>query len=125
MPSHVAMEAAVHAYVRGFATSDARLISDLFAENATIEDPLGTPAMAGGEAVRAFYARIMQDGGARLELLGPVRTAAASAAFAFASFLTREGVERRIDVIDVWDFDEADKIERMRAYWGPQNVTDV
>jgi len=119
------MEAAVHAYVRGFATNDAVLISDLFAQNATIEDPLGTPAMAGGEEVRAFYARIMQDGGARLELLGPVRTAAASAAFACASFLTREGVERRIDVIDVWDFDEAGKIERMRAYWGPQNVTDV
>ncbi len=125
MPSHDEMEAAVHAYVRGFATSDAGQISDLFSEHATIEDPVGTPVMEGGDAVRAFYARIMQDGGARLELLGPVRTAASSAAFCFASFLTRDTVERRIDVIDVWDFDETGKIERMRAYWGPQNVTDA
>jgi steroid Delta-isomerase len=125
MPSHAEMEAAVHTYVRGFATSHAEPIIDLFAENAVIEDPLGTPAMVGKEAVRAFYTRIMADGGARLELLGPVRTAASSAAFVFASFLTREGVNSRIDVVDVWDFDEAGKITNMRAYWGPENVTDL
>lgn len=123
MPSHSEMEAAAHAYVRGFATSDAELIIGLFADNAVIEDPLGTAPMVGGDAVRAFYTRIMADGGARLELLGPVRTAANSAAFPFASFLTRDGVSQRIDVIDVWDFDEAGKIAHMRAYWGPENVS--
>lgn len=125
MTDHNQMEAAVHAYVRGFATHDAEQISGLFADDASIEDPLGTPAMIGAQAVRAFYNRIMADGGARLELLGPVRTAASSAAFCFASFLTRDGVSQRIDVIDVWDFNEAGKVVRMRAYWGPQNVTDL
>ena len=125
MPSHNEMAAAVDTYVRGFATHDADLIIDLFAENAVIEDPLGTPAMVGKEAVRAFYNRIMADGGARLELLGPVRTAASSSAFVFASFLTRDGKETRIDVVDVWDFDAAGKIAHMRAYWGPENVTDL
>lgn len=125
MPSHSEMQAAVDAYVRGFATSDAGLIIDLFAENAVIEDPLGTPAMVGKEAVRAFYTRIMADGGARLKFLGPVRTAASSAAFVFASFLSRDGKQSRIDVIDVWDFDEAGKVAHMRAYWGPENVTDL
>jgi steroid delta-isomerase len=115
------MVAAVHAYVRGFLENDADAICALFAEDATVEDPLGTPAHVGHEAVRRFYTRIMNDGGGRLELQGPVRTASNSAAFAFSSYLTRDGVDIRIDVIDVFQFDPAGKIRSMRAFWGPEN----
>jgi steroid delta-isomerase len=121
MSDHEHMVATVHAYVRGFLENDAQAICALFAEDATVEDPLGTPAHVGIEAVRRFYTRIMNDGGGRLELQGPVRTASGSAAFAFSSYLTRDGVDLRIDVIDVFQFDPAGKIRSMRAYWGPEN----
>jgi steroid delta-isomerase len=121
MPSHADMVATVEAYVRGFATNDADLICGLFAADATLEDPVGSPPCIGGEAIRQFYTRIMKEGGARLELNGPVRTTARSAAFAFSSYLTRDGVDIRIDPIDVFEFDEAGKIKSMRAYWGAMN----
>lgn len=124
MPSHDEMVAAVEAYVRGFATGDVDMICGLFAPDAVVEDPVGSPPHVGTEAVRRFYQRIMNEGGARLELAGPVRTAANSAAFAFSSHLTRGGVSRRIDPIDVFDFDAEGKVKSMRAYWGPANLHD-
>jgi len=121
MPSHDHMVATVAAYLRGFAEGDADLICGLFAEDATLEDPVGSPPCIGGDAIRRFYTRIMKEGGARLELNGPVRTTARCAAFAFSSYLTRGGVDIRVDPIDVFEFDEAGKIKSMRAYWGPMN----
>jgi steroid delta-isomerase len=125
MPSHDDMVAAVEAYVRGFAEGDVDTICGLFAADAVVEDPVGSPPHVGAEAVRRFYQRIMNDGGARLELTGPVRTAASAAAFAFSSHLTRNGVARRIDPIDVFQFDADGKVKSMRAYWGPANLHET
>lgn len=125
MPSHDHMVAAVETYVRGFALDDAEMICSLFAEDAVLEDPFGAPPLAGLEAVRKFYRRIMHEGGARLELTGPIRTAADCAVFCFSSYMTRNGVSRRIDPIDIFEFDAAGKVTRMRAYWSGANVTDL
>jgi steroid delta-isomerase len=125
MPSHDDMVAAVETYVRGFAENDPEMICGLFAEDAVLEDPFGTPPHVGLDAVRRFYRRIMDEGGARLELIGPVRTAADCAAFTFSSYLTRGGVSRRIDPIDIFEFDAAGKVRRMRAYWSGANVSEV
>jgi steroid delta-isomerase len=108
--------AAVEAYVQAFADSDVEAICALYAQDATVEDPVGTPAHVGAEAIRRFYAGLMAAGGARLELQPPVRTS-----FAFSSFLTRGGVPMRIDVIDIFEFDAGGKVKAMRAHWGPGN----
>jgi steroid delta-isomerase len=113
--------AAVEAYVQAFADSDVEAICALYAEDATVEDPVGTPLHVGAEAIRRFYAGLMAAGGARLELQPPVRTSETTAAFAFSSFLTRDGVPMRIDVIDIFEFDAGGKVKVMRAHWGPGN----
>jgi steroid delta-isomerase len=113
------MTAAVEAYVQAFADHDADAICALYAEDATVEDPVGTPPHEGLAAIRRFYARIMDEGGARLELQPPVRTSESTAAFAFSSYLTRNGVRQRIDVIDIFEFDARGKVRSMRAHWGP------
>jgi steroid delta-isomerase len=115
------MVATVESYVRAFDEHDADAICALYADDATVEDPVGTPPHVGAEAIRRFYTGLMEAGGARLELQRPVRTSETTAAFAFSSFLTRNGVPMRIDVIDIFVFDARGKVRSMQAHWGPGN----
>ena len=121
MPCPERMEAAVHAYVDAFARSDADAVALLFAEDATVEDPVGSPPHVGRDAIRAFYGASMGTG-AKLELHGPVRIAGPYAAFAFSVLLHFQGKDQRVDVIDTFRFDEDDKIVEMKAYFGPTNM---
>ena len=122
MPGHDEMVATVHAYVRGFAESDVSAICDLFAPDATVEDPYGTPPHVGLDAIRRFYSGLIDAGGASLVLQGAIRTTADSAAFAFCAHLPRPDGDLRIEVIDVFQFAASGKINTMRAYWGRDNV---
>lgn len=122
MPDPAKMKAAVHAYVDGFARSDPESIVQLFAENAEVEDPIGSPRHVGREAIRQFYTGSMTTG-AKLELNGPVRVVQDYAAFAFTVRLHYQGKDMTVDVIDTFRFNEAGEIVEMRAYWGPENMT--
>lgn len=115
------MVAAVHAYVDAFASEDSDAIAQLYAADATVEDPIGTPLRCGIEAIRSFYEMSIGTG-AKLTLEGPVRTAGDIAAFAFSVHLTLEGSPYRIDVIDTFKFGSSGKIAAMKAFWGPLNV---
>lgn len=121
MPTPEQMEAAVHAYVEAFAKGDPELAVAIFADNASVEDPIGSPPHVGGEAIRAFYAASMATG-ATLHLSGPVRVAAAHAAFAMQVRLRWDGKDMAIDVIDTFAFDDEGKVTEMKAYFGPGNM---
>lgn len=121
MPPHEQMVAAVHAYIDAFANEDSDAIMQLYAADATVEDPVGAPLRRGIEAVRDFY-RMSVGTHAKLTLDGPVRTTGSIAAFAFSVHVTLDGTPCRIDVIDTFDFDSNGKIAAMKAFWGPQNV---
>jgi hypothetical protein len=58
----------------------------LFAQDATLEDPVGSERLVGHAAIATFYERAMAMG-ATLELRGPVRVAGDCAAFAFTVFV--------------------------------------
>jgi len=115
------MVAVVHAYVDGFDRGDPDAIAALFAEEATVEDPVGTPPRRGAEDIRAFYARSTATG-AKLELLGAPRCAGDYVAFPFAVKLDWQGRRQVIEVIDTFRFDASGKITEMRAFFGPANM---
>jgi steroid delta-isomerase len=115
------MEAAVHAYVAAFAAGSADQVAALYAQDATVEDPIGTPVHHGREAIRAFYTQSMATG-AKLTLEGPVRIVGDYAVFPFCVHLHYEGTDKRIDVIDTFRFNDANEVIEMRAYWGPTNM---
>ena len=115
------MVAAVEAYVRNYNRSDLDGLCAVFAEDAVIEDPVGTPPHAGQAALREFFA-IGISAGARLTLDGPVRCTADHAAFALHVNLEWDGRATRIDVIDVFTFDALGKVCGMKAYFGPANM---
>ena len=121
MPDPVKMEAAVHAYVAAFEAGSADQVAALYAQDATVEDPIGSPIHKGREAIRAFYAQSMKTG-AKLKLEGPVRVAGDYAVFPFSVNLNYDGGHKRIDVIDTFRFNEANEVVEMRAYWGQSNM---
>ena len=121
MPDPETMTAAVHAYVDAFDVGSADAVAALYAEDAIVEDPVGTPVLHGRAAIHAFYAESMKTG-ARLTLDGPVRIAGDYAVFPFSVRLQLDGADRRVDVIDSFRFDDAGLVVEMRAYWGPANM---
>jgi steroid delta-isomerase len=107
------MEAAVHEYVAAFDAGAPERVAALFAEDATVEDPVGTEPKVGQAAILEFYTASMQTG-AKLRLEGPVRLCGPYAAFAFS--------DMRVDVIDTFKFNDDGKVVEMRAYFGPTNM---
>lgn len=121
MPTTEQKLAAVHGYVDAFARGDAEVAVALFADDATVEDPLGTPIKRGHDEIRAFYQGSMATG-AKLELQGDPRCAADYVAFAFAVRLEWQGQKSVIEVIDTFRLNDDGKITEMRAYWGLENM---
>jgi len=114
------MVRAVHDYIAAFDKNDPELVVVLFAENGTVEDPVGAQIIKGRAAIRDFYTRAMA-GGAKLSLEGAVRTIANHAAFAFSARFDPAG-DIRIEIIDTFRFDDQGKVAEMRAFWGPGNM---
>lgn len=121
MPTPEQMTAAVHAYVEAFDKNDPEMAVALFAPDATIEDPIGTPLKVGTHAIREFYYGSAATG-AKLVLEGPVRVGGDYAAFAFSVKLHLNGQDLQVDVIDTFKFNDAGMVIEMKAYFGPANM---
>jgi steroid delta-isomerase len=108
----------VKKYIEAVSTDNLDLIREIYADNATVEDPVGTPAHEGIDAVLAFYGRV-KGLGVKLTLKDTPKCAGNSVAFPFTAAIG----PTTIDVIDVFEFDAAGKVISMKAYWGPENRT--
>jgi steroid delta-isomerase len=101
------------------ATSGAQ-IAALYAADATLEDPVGSPARKGADEIAAFY-EVLTTRQRTTELLA-VRVAGSEAAFSFR-VVSGAGAERSvIEPIDVMTFSEEGLITSMRAFWSPADV---
>jgi steroid delta-isomerase len=87
----------------------------LYADDATIEDPIGSELRRGRAAIRAFYQA--SAGKVTMKRSGPACVAGNEAACALVVLLGPEGEQQALDIISVMRFDDAGKIASMRAYW--------
>ena len=87
-------------------------VAELYAQNATIEDPIGSEKIRGREAIRKFYARAI--GRVTLESTGNPRVAAGQVAFPMHGQLDKT---TPLEIIVVMVFDDDGKITSMRAFW--------
>ena len=110
--------AVVEKYIQAFANNDMNLIKDIYAEDATVEDPVGSEVRHGIAAIVEFYQQAF-GAGAKLELTGPARCAGHAVAFPFC--VNVPGM--KIHAIDVFEFNSGGKVVSMKAYWGPENIT--
>ena len=108
---------AVHRYVEAFETGNMDLIRELYADDAIVEDPVGTDIHKGMEAIVEFYSASLGKG-VKLALSGDPRCAGNEVAFPFQ--VSAPGMT--IDVIDVFKFNEDGKVSSTRAFRGPENI---
>lgn len=114
--------AAVEQYISALTNHDMAAITDLYADDATVEDPVGSEPLKGKAAIIRFYEVAFSSGiSARLD--GSVRLAANHAVFPFVVELNPGNGEMRIEVIDQFTFNDDNKVIAMRAFWGEQNMT--
>ncbi|CPR09031.1 steroid delta-isomerase [Mycobacterium bohemicum DSM 44277] len=117
----------VHRYLRLVADGSADDIADLYAEDATVEDPVGGEIHIGRRAIHGFYSAV--DNVQRECELVTLRVCGNEAAFHFrlTVALPSQGAEHRmvIEPIDVMVFDDEGKVAAMKAYWSPADVRQL
>lgn len=118
-----AIRATVEAYTAAFSAGDRAAYLGLFAEDARVEDPVGTPEHVGTEAIAAFFDanRGLADD-IELRRTGPVRVAAGQCAFPMQARPLLGDTRYCMDIIDVMTFDAAGRITSMRAFWDPTEM---
>ncbi len=118
MPSQETMKAAMQAYIDAFNSGNVAAVVALYAPEATVEDPVGSPLKRGAAEIGAFYTHSVATG-AKLSLDAPIRGSHGnSAAMAFSARIGPVTVR----VIDVMTFNEAGKFTSMQAYFGPGDI---
>ena len=113
-------EATVRTYLGLVAEGTAEEIAALYAEDATLEDPVSSEPLQGREAIRGFYATI-ESLKINTELL-TVRTAGGEASFHFRIETDTGAGVAIMEPLEVMIFDEDGRITSMRAWW---NDTDL
>lgn len=115
----------MQAYVDRTNAGDAEGVLALFAPDAQMEDPIGSPIKSRDE-MAAFF----RDGatyGVRITLDAPIRGSHGNeAAMSFeVRFTPPDSPPLLIRSLDVCTFDEEGRITSLRAYWGPDDISEA
>ncbi|GAB6989178.1 steroid Delta-isomerase [Paenibacillus pini] len=122
MPQEQVIKAAMQQYIDRFNMDNAEQLLSMFAENATVEDPVGKTPLSGKAAIEAFYRQVM-NGNTRIKLDGPIRGSHGDSGAMCLSIETKtEEKHLLIHVIEVMTFNELGQIASMKAYWGPSDM---
>lgn len=110
----------IRTYMERFSANDREGWLDLFADDAWIEDPVGTPRRQGRAEIGAFWDESHEVPDAiELVPLGILTVVGDEAAFTMQARATLGGQVFGIDVIDLMTFDDAGRITTMRAFFDP------
>ncbi len=118
MPDADQIRATVQRYTDVFSAGDKEAYVGLFAEDATLEDPVGGEVHRGIEAIGAFWDMTREmTPEIELVLTGPVRVAGNEAAFPGEAHPTLGDARMAVPVVDTMAFDDDGKITQLRAFW--------
>ena len=125
MPDADAIRSTIADYCRNFG-ADREAWLALFADDATIEDPVGTEVRRGKDAIGAFWdeSHAMADN-ITLTPTDYVKVAGNEAAFAMDARVEAEGGANGMQIIDVMTFDDDGRIKTMRAFWDFADIGPV
>ena len=111
----------VNRYIELVEKGSADELAGLYADDATVEDPVGGEVHIGRRAIHGFYSAV-NDVQRECELVS-LRVAGNEAAFQFKLTVTAGEHRMVIEPIDVMVFDDSGKIAAMKAYWSAADVT--
>ncbi|HEX2286591.1 MAG TPA: nuclear transport factor 2 family protein [Mycobacterium sp.] len=124
MPSAEQITQTVNRYLELVAKGQADAIADLYADDATVEDPVGGEVHIGRQAIRGFYANV-ENVKSETEVVTLRALGNEAAYFWRLTVDLGEGGRMLIEIISVMTFDDEGKIASMKAYWGPDNITQL
>src|SRR3954470_7803955 len=112
-----AIRATIARYLECFSADDREGWLDLWAPDATMEDPVGSPLKRGRDEIGAFYdeGHALSDS-IELRAVGAPIVCGREASFAFQARPTMGGAVMSMPVIDVMTFDGDAKITSQRAF---------
>lgn len=93
----------------------------MYAEDGTVEDPVGSEVHIGHQAIRGFYSTLEKTQ-QQCELV-TMRVAGNEAAFQFRLTVTAGDHRLRVEPIEVMVFGDDGKISAMKAYWSAADLT--
>ncbi|BBX46042.1 nuclear transport factor 2 family protein [Mycobacterium cookii] len=123
MPSAEHITETVNRYISLVAKGTADDIVELYADDATVEDPVGAETHIGRQAIRGFYSTF--ENMERENELTLLRVAGNEAAFGFRLTVKAGDGGMVIEPIVVMAFNDEGKVAAMKAYWSPENVTQL
>lgn len=110
----------IEQYVARVATGTTDEILDLYAEGATVEDPVGSEVRTTRESIRDFYSGLETLD--QVATLLTARIADGQAAFQFELVTKADGATYTLAPIDVMTFDDDARITSMRAFWAGEDM---
>lgn len=117
MPDAAAIRATIDQYLARFSAGDRDGWLALWADDATMEDPVGSPLRHGRDAIGAFYDESTSTvDSVELRLAGAVIVVGNEASFPFEVRPVMGGVTMALPVIDVMTFDDDARITSQRAF---------
>jgi steroid Delta-isomerase len=109
----------INSYVSLVASGTTDEIMALYADGATVEDPIGSDVRTTRESIREFYA-VLED--LKQEAtLQVARVGDGQAAFWFELVTRTDDATYTVAPIDVMTFDDDARITSMRAYWSDED----
>ena len=110
----------INSYVDLVSNGTADQIVALYADGATVEDPVGSEVRTTRESIHEFYATL--EGLEQVGTLLTARVASGEAAFQF-ELATKAGDQTfTLSPIDVMTFDDDARITSMKAYWSDTDL---
>jgi steroid Delta-isomerase len=120
MPSAEDIADTVNRYIGLVAKGSAADLVELYADDATVEDPVGGEVHIGKQAIHGFYSAV-DDVERECELVS-LRVAGNEAAFQLRLTMAAGDSRMVIEPIDVMVFDDEGKVAAMKAYWSAKDV---
>lgn len=116
------IRATAQSYVDALVAGDLEAVMALYADDATVEDPVGGGTVhEGAEAIRAFYSTVTA---LKIEA-NVLETRVCGNDLLFNFEITTHfdgGSEATINVWDLMVHNDQGKVASMRAYWTPENM---
>ena len=124
MPSADLIKQTVNRYLELVSEGNPEAVAQLYTDDATVEDPVGGEVHIGRQAILGFYSGVI---GTKSETeIITLRALGHEAAFLWTLTMDLgEGAKMRIEILSVMSFDSDGNITAMKAYWGPENITQL
>lgn len=123
MPSADQITETVNRYIALLTDGSVDDLVDFYADDATLEDPVGGEVHIGTKAIRGFYSALA--GLERQSELVSLRVSGNEAAFQFRLTVTAGAHKMRVEPIEVMVFDDRGKVTSMKAYWSEADTTQL